>query len=126
MLCQIAARILRINTDRCSLAVLLLAEDAASLLLLKLRQPGRGILTEGAMMETLLRVRASKTVSLIMIRVTLLVRLLIELRGGHHDRTVQLCWPGLFELRSDLRHFSRLIRYDNGQVVVGDYARVRH
>ena len=76
------------------------------------------------MMVTLLQVRASKTVSLIVISVTLLVRLLIELRGGHHDGTAQLRWPDLFELRGDLRHFSRLIRDGYGQVVVGDYARV--
>ena len=107
--CQITARILGVHANGCSLAVLLLTENATSLLLLKLRQPSRGILTEGAMMVTLLQVRASKTVSLIVISVTLLVRLLIELRGWHHDGTAQLRWPYLFELRSDLRHFSRLI-----------------
>ena len=119
---QIAARILRVHSDRCSLAVLLLTEDTASLLLLKLRQPGRGIFTEGDMMVALLRFRASKTMSLILIRVTLLVRLLIELRGGHHNGTTQLRWPYLFELCSDLRHFSRLVRDGNGQVVVSNYA----
>ena len=117
------ARIRRENQAAgCSLTVLLLAEDAASFLLLKLRQPGRGVLAKSGMV--LLLVGASKTMSLILIRVTLLVRLLIELRGGHHNGTTQLCWPYLFELCSDLRHFSRLVRDGYGQVVVSNYARV--